>query len=191
MKKKKAIRFAKDGEGIVQVAALPYRHRRGGAIEVLLVTSRRAGRFIVPKGWPMKGKTFPEAAAEEAKQEAGVVGRVGRRAIGNYRYWKRLRKLSVEVSVIVFPLKVDIELKVWREKRQRIRAWLKPGRAKSLMDNPELSSIVMRANGGLQPVMARKHSRGVRRVGHQELRPGRRAGAAARAQLRLDRMLAA
>ena len=28
-----------------------------GAIEVLLITSRGTGRWVVPKGWPMRGRT--------------------------------------------------------------------------------------------------------------------------------------
>ena len=54
-----------------QVAALCTRKGKKGN-EVLLVTSRRRGRWIVPKGWPMEGKSFPETALEEAWEEAGV-----------------------------------------------------------------------------------------------------------------------
>ena len=54
-----------------QVAALCTRKGKKGN-EVLLVTSRRRGRWIVPKGWPMEGKSFPETALEEAWEEGGV-----------------------------------------------------------------------------------------------------------------------
>ena len=59
-----------------QYAALPYRHGPAG-IEVLLITSRETRRWVIPKGWPMKDKTPPQAAAQEAFEEAGLSGAVG------------------------------------------------------------------------------------------------------------------
>jgi 8-oxo-dGTP pyrophosphatase MutT (NUDIX family) len=56
----------------VQYAALPYRDKGKSSTEVLLVTSRDTGRWIIPKGWPLKGKTPHKAAAREAREEAGV-----------------------------------------------------------------------------------------------------------------------
>lgn len=39
-------------------AALCYRLKgKTGALEVLLLTSRDTGRWVIPKGWPMEGKT--------------------------------------------------------------------------------------------------------------------------------------
>jgi len=37
-----------------------------GAVEILLITTRRSRKWSIPKGWPMEGKTDPEAAAREA-----------------------------------------------------------------------------------------------------------------------------
>ena len=70
--KKKVVRKAKRGERIRQVAAIPFRLDEHGDIEVMLVTSRTTKRFIVPKGWPMKGKSGRKAAMIEAQEEAGV-----------------------------------------------------------------------------------------------------------------------
>ena len=72
--KKKAVRRAKKGERIRQVAAIPFRLTADGSFEVMLVTSRTTRRFIVPKGWPMKGKNGRKAATIEAVVEAGVLG---------------------------------------------------------------------------------------------------------------------
>ena len=44
-----------------QVAALPFRINNG-KVEVLLVTSRETKRWLIPKGWPMKGKKPPVVA---------------------------------------------------------------------------------------------------------------------------------
>ena len=65
-----------------QYAALPYRRKRNSRTEVLLVTSRDTGRWIIPKGWPAKGKSPHKSAAREAREEAGVVGTIKRRPLG-------------------------------------------------------------------------------------------------------------
>lgn len=44
--------------------------------EVLLVRTLDTGRWIIPKGWPMDGKTLGEAAEIEAWEEAGATGRM-------------------------------------------------------------------------------------------------------------------
>jgi 8-oxo-dGTP pyrophosphatase MutT (NUDIX family) len=67
----------------VQYGALPYRLDDGGSIKVLLVTSRETKRWIIPKGWPIKGLKPSKAAAREAYEEAGVRGRIAGRAFGN------------------------------------------------------------------------------------------------------------
>ena len=62
----------------VQYGALPYRLKDDASVEVLLVTTRQTKRWIIPKGWPIKGLTPAEAAAREAYEEAGVQGFVRR-----------------------------------------------------------------------------------------------------------------
>lgn len=150
MKKKKAKAKAKKGKRIKQVAALPYRHRADGGIEFMIVTSRETGRFIVPKGWPVKGKSDPESAAEEAEQEAGVTGRIGQRPIGQYRYWKRLKDVFVPMSVTVFALEVDAETQDFRESGERVRGWVQPEHAELLIDEPELKSLIREARRALE-----------------------------------------
>src|SRR5258708_16445379 len=56
----------------VQYGALPYRLNDDGSVEVLLVTSRETKRWIIPKGWPIKGLKPSKAAAREAYEEAGL-----------------------------------------------------------------------------------------------------------------------
>jgi hypothetical protein len=72
-----------------QYGALPYRFTKGGSLEVLLVTSRQSKRWIIPKGWPIKGLKPAPSAAREAYEEAGVQGLVGKKAIGTYVYEKQ------------------------------------------------------------------------------------------------------
>ena len=89
-KEEQIIRKAKKGKAFRQVAAVPVRRDADGRIEILLITSSTTQRFIVPKGWPMKGKSGRKAAAVEAREEAGVVGVALKKPIGTYAYWKRL-----------------------------------------------------------------------------------------------------
>lgn len=140
--KKKAVRKAKKGERIRQVAAIPFRLNERGDIEVMLVTSRTTRRFIVPKGWPMKGKSGRKAAAIEAQEEAGVLGKTLKQPAGTYSYWKRLANRFVRVDVIVYLLEVTEELADWQEARRRQRAWLAPAEAAMLIDEPDLSTLV-------------------------------------------------
>src|SRR5437773_2370121 len=74
-------------KGGIQYAALPYRVS-GSKTEVLLVTSRRTRRWIVPKGWPVESLEPSACAAVEALEEAGVSGQVEQKPIGHYRYLK-------------------------------------------------------------------------------------------------------
>ena len=140
--KKKAVRKAKKGERIRQVAAIPFRLSQDGDIEIMLVTSRTTKRFIVPKGWPMKGKSGRKAAMIEAQEEAGVLGKIVKQPAGTYSYWKRLSNRFVHVDVIVYMLEVTEELADWQEAKRRQRAWLAPADAAMLIDEPDLSTLV-------------------------------------------------
>jgi len=140
--KKAAVRKARRGEKIRQVAAIPFRLNAEGVLEVMLVTSRETKRFIVPKGWPMKGKSGRKAATIEAEQEAGVTGRTLKQPAGTYSYWKRLATSFIRVDVTVYLLAVAEEHADWRERRTRRRAWLSPHDAASLIDEPELATLI-------------------------------------------------
>ena len=94
-----------------QVAALPFRRTALGEIEILLITSRETERFLIPRGWPMKPLSDPDAAAQEAYEEAGIVGKVKRIPIGDYFYWKRLERTFEFVKVEVYALDRTLPLR--------------------------------------------------------------------------------
>jgi ADP-ribose pyrophosphatase YjhB (NUDIX family) len=141
-KEKQIIQKARKGKPIRQVAAIPIRRDDEGRTAVMLVTSNTTSRFIVPKGWPMKGKSGRKTATVEAKEEAGVVGVALKKPLGTYAYWKRLSNRFVKVVVTVYLLPVAEELPRWRESARRKRAWLKPTDAAKLIDEPELATLV-------------------------------------------------
>jgi 8-oxo-dGTP pyrophosphatase MutT (NUDIX family) len=88
---------------------LPYRFTQHGALEILIVTSRQTRRWIVPKGWPIRGLKPGKSAAREAFEEAGIRGRISTKAIGAFTYKKALDEKDLEVSceVKVFSLLVS------------------------------------------------------------------------------------
>jgi 8-oxo-dGTP pyrophosphatase MutT (NUDIX family) len=126
----------------LQYGALPYRVLDGRP-EILLITSRETGRWVVPKGWPMKRRSPTQTAAQEALEEAGVRGEISRDPIGSYSYVKRLRPdHALGCAVVVFPLRVCEMKPHWREQHQRVRAWFELGQAALHVDEPELQDLI-------------------------------------------------
>jgi 8-oxo-dGTP pyrophosphatase MutT (NUDIX family) len=113
-------------------------------MQVMLVTSRDTGRWIIPKGWPT-AREAPHASAErEALEEAGVVGTVGRDSIGTYRYLKRLGSGTVVIcEVLVFPLEVTRQQDDWPEKEERAFQWFSPRDAADAVQEPALREIIL------------------------------------------------
>lgn len=113
-------------------------------IEILVITSRETGRWIIPKGWPMKKKKPYEAAALEAFQESGVRGRVGKRAVGRYTYLKWLDNQHVSPCIVeVFPMDVTEQKADYKEQGQRKLAWVSPDEAARRVREVELKSLLV------------------------------------------------
>ena len=125
-----------------QVAALAIRRDPAEGLRVMLVTSRGTKRYVAPKGWRMKGRQDHDAAQIEALQEAGVVGRIHKKPIGFYEYWKRLSDHFELCRVKVFLLEVERQLADWKERGQRQVAWFDPDDAADLVDEPGMSAII-------------------------------------------------
>ncbi len=124
-----------------QYAALPYRVT--DEVEVLLISSRETRRWILPKGWPMKGRKPHAAAAQEALEEAGVVGKIAKEPVGIYHYIKRMKNGSQQVChVTVFPMRVSRQRKVWPEMDQRVTRWFPLAEAADLVGEPELQDVI-------------------------------------------------
>lgn len=126
-----------------QIGGLCYRVRDGKP-EFLLVTSRGTGRWVIPKGWPVGGKTTGAAALQEAWEEAGVVGKLVGNAIGVYAYLKREEKEdSLPCIVAVFPVKVKRLVDRFPEARERRRKWFSRKKAAAKVDEQELRQIIL------------------------------------------------
>ncbi|TGX56361.1 DUF47 family protein [Sphingomonas gei] len=110
---------------------------------MLLITSRGTGRWVIPKGNPMSGMAPHAAAAQEAEEEAGVLGPVCPTPLGSYRYRKRRGSgASLMMDVDVFPLAVLRELPDWKEKRERERRWFTLAEAADAVEEPDLRDLI-------------------------------------------------
>lgn len=127
-----------------QCAAIPY-VVRDGEVQVMLLTSRGTGRWIVPKGWCKKKHTPAEMAALEAFEEGGVVGDVTPKPIGMYEYNKILNSGAIKpLTVDVFGLRVRFECLDWPERHERKRIWVAPEEAALMVAEPELADLFRR-----------------------------------------------
>ncbi len=140
---RKVANAVRPGRGRLQVGALPYRRRPDGSFEVLLVTTRGTGRWMVPKGWPMTGKSHSEAAAQEAYEEAGVRGPANPIELGRFDHEKSLLPGgSLHCTISVFAMPVEEELTRWPERGQRSRRWFSLAEAAEAVDSPHLARII-------------------------------------------------
>lgn len=134
----------------VQVATLPWRRSENGEFEVLLVTSRGTGRWVLPKGWPEKRERPHEAAAREAAEEAGVSGAISSAELGCFYYSKELPSgMEWRCEVHVYPMEVDDIAEKWPERKKRTRRWFAARDAAKLVAEPDLAELI--AGFGVNP----------------------------------------
>jgi 8-oxo-dGTP pyrophosphatase MutT (NUDIX family) len=96
-----------------------------GVPEVLLITSRNTKRWIIPKGWPMAEMTARKTAKREAFEEAGIIGKIGKKPIGEFSSQKGVGNgMKVRTNIVVYPLLVENQTRDFPENGQRELAWL-------------------------------------------------------------------
>ncbi|OBY24271.1 NUDIX hydrolase [Leisingera sp. JC1] len=127
----------------LQVAALCYRMGAEGK-EVLMITSRGTGRWIIPKGWPVEGKDGPASALQEAWEEAGVrKAHISKQPIGEYHYVKRREHgLDEPVTTLIFSAEVEQLEEDYPESAERTRQWMAPAQAAELVQEPQLQAVL-------------------------------------------------
>jgi 8-oxo-dGTP pyrophosphatase MutT (NUDIX family) len=120
---------------------LCYRTKKGEP-EILLITARGSGRWIIPKGWPMDAMTPGECARQEAWEEAGVIGEVFDRALGLFSYQKMIGGAGLPIVAMVYPVRVESLANDFPEAGQREREWFSPKKAAKQVEEPELARIL-------------------------------------------------
>ena len=138
---------------LTQFGAICWRMNRGH-VQVLLITSRDTGRWVIPKGWPMAGLGPSEAAAQEAWEEAGVEGKVDDTLLGHFTYIKIMPgQMSLHCAVDVFALRVDMLRANFPERKERRRKWFDALKAARKVAEPELRKILRHLPELLAPVV--------------------------------------
>jgi 8-oxo-dGTP pyrophosphatase MutT (NUDIX family) len=131
---------------ICQSAAIPLRLQDTGRVEVLLVTSRRRQRWILPKGHIATGMSAHESAAKEAYEEGGVTGPVATIPAGSYRTLKRRVDGSRHtVIVVAYPLFVSRSEEAWPEMDWRRRRWVPVPSGLDIIDDAALHATILTA----------------------------------------------
>jgi 8-oxo-dGTP pyrophosphatase MutT (NUDIX family) len=164
-----------------RAGCVPLRVEPGGRLQMLLVQSRKHPEWwTFPAGGVERGEKLLEAASRETREEAGMVGRVGR----------RICDVTDEKShTCMFALYVEAELEHWAEGGERRRAWFDLGVPSAPMSTCERQLASVRAKLSPKPVHQRvlKHVERLRlelaQEGEQQearygrpTRPGRRVG---------------
>ncbi|SOE08441.1 8-oxo-dGTP pyrophosphatase MutT (NUDIX family) [Hoeflea halophila] len=119
----------------------------GEDCELLLITSRDTGRWIVPKGWIEDDEDGAAAAIRETWEEAGLIGEaLPGGPIGHYRYIKhRARRRDALCDVDVYLLRLLEECDRWPECDERRRKWFPVATAIGLVDEEGLKDVIREA----------------------------------------------
>ena len=133
-----------------QIAVLPWRKRKG-EVEICVVTSRGTRRWILPKGWPIPGRSAAAAAKVEAWEEAGLRGSVAPMPLGHYRYIKQTETADIPVVATLYGMRVTGMARNYPERGQRKRKWLSPKKAAARLTEPDLAQIVRSFDPGSLP----------------------------------------
>jgi 8-oxo-dGTP pyrophosphatase MutT (NUDIX family) len=109
-------------------------------VEVLLITSRKRKRWVIPKGIVEPDLTAQQSAVKEAYEEAGIRGEVSDTPIGMFQY----EKWGGICVVDVFLLNVTELLTEWPEADLRDREWMSVTEAAGRVREKELQRLLLR-----------------------------------------------
>lgn len=123
----------------IQSAVVPYRLNEN-EIEVLLVTSIKKKKWILPKGYVEYSLTPFESAKKEAFEEAGITGSNETEEIGEFINGKNENKKLVRVYL----MKVIEQMDDYPEKNLRKRKWFKLDEAINTVDSEGIKGILIK-----------------------------------------------
>ncbi len=121
-----------------QSGVVPYR-KKSGKIEILLITSMKKKRWIIPKGYVEFNMSAFESAKKEAYEEAGIIGTNETAELGHYNR----KKPAGLTTVKVFSMEVTEELEEYPEKKARKRKWFPQKEAAEIISMPEVGQMIM------------------------------------------------
>ncbi|KAA3596599.1 MAG: NUDIX domain-containing protein [Calditrichaeota bacterium] len=130
--------FSED-EVIPQSGVIPYQFDKNNQLQIMLVTSKLRGVWILPKGKIELDLTSMESASKEAFEEAGVKGKIENQVVGTYNY----SKFGNDYSVEFFPLEIETVLEEWDEMDFRRRELFEINDAIDNVYDQELRDILI------------------------------------------------
>ncbi len=128
-----------------QSAVIPYRKKEKG-IEILLITSIRKKKWIVPKGFIEFNLSAFESAKKEAFEEAGIIGANETLELGTIK----LNRYGGEVLVKVYSMEVIEEVEDYPEKHLRKRKWFAVNDALEKVNIPEISQLIKKLDSSIK-----------------------------------------
>lgn len=134
---KRADAMKKKNDMVHQTGVIPFCVSEN-EVHVILITTRKQNRWIIPKGNIEKNRVAASASME-AYEEAGVEGIVLDEA-GSFTY----DKAGKIHNVTVFYFEIKKVLKKWPESRQRLRRFFSLEQAENLIADPKLTKMMRR-----------------------------------------------
>ena len=154
MNQRFSVNLQADQDCATQYGAICWRMNRGN-VQVLLITSRDTGRWVIPKGWPMGETAGCAAAAQEAWEEAGVEGKIDDTRLGTFNYIKLMPgNIPLHCAVDVFALRVSKLRATFPERKQRRRKWFDAVKAARKVAEPDLRKLLQQLPEMLGPLTA-------------------------------------
>jgi 8-oxo-dGTP pyrophosphatase MutT (NUDIX family) len=120
-----------------QSGVIPYRKTKNG-IEVLLITSIKKKKWVIPKGFIEFNLTPFESAKKEAYEEAGILGTNETIELG---YFGNQKSIGI-CHVKVYAMEVTEILEEYPEKIRRSRKWFNLKEASSVVEIKEISDMI-------------------------------------------------
>jgi 8-oxo-dGTP pyrophosphatase MutT (NUDIX family) len=135
---------------VLESGVLAFRRESDGDPRILLISRKRSKRWGIPKGKVEPTLTFPETAAKEAFEEAGVIGYISPSSVGMFRAKKRAGNPPVQqlIEVWVYLLEVTELASDWPERDKRATRWVTCEAAAEHLREPVLAHLCHRLAQG-------------------------------------------
>jgi 8-oxo-dGTP pyrophosphatase MutT (NUDIX family) len=116
----------------------------------IVISRKRSKKWGIPKGKVETTLIFPETAAKEAFEEAGVIGYISPYSVGMFRAKKRTENLQVQqtIEVWVYLLEVTEMAPNWPERGRRAIRWVTCEAAARHLREPVLTHLCHRLAQG-------------------------------------------
>ena len=120
-----------------QSGVIPYR-KNNGVLEILLITSIKKKKWIIPKGYIEFNLSPFESAKKEAFEEAGIIGSNETIELGMVE----LKKGIGVTHMKIFSMEVIKMLDDYPEKELRKRKWFSAEEASSKVTIPDIPKLI-------------------------------------------------